>query len=791
MSCPVGSYCKWWQDASVCQGTNTPCSIPGMKYSCANQTCVQDPKNGLYDSCHEANCTDTTPRYCCNPEAPGTTKCGLVNGSCPSGYTVVSDCSKCGTPDKTVFCCDQSQTPAKCGPYTNTCPESMQPVSSCDECKSTDVYVKCCDSSIPSCSTQLNNCSNGTYEVSDCAYCTSPLPPPTQIVSCCSKTQCLLAPIACPAGFTQVDSCDDCKIECCDTNAWTCNTYSGKCPQGTTAMPCSSCNKPTPANVSCCNTTTWTCKDDYPGTCPPGLTQMDCSKCVNPNPTMVDCCDTSSWSFQKFPGKCPQGYVPMSQEQCVAPPSGSCPLTQCAQGGFPIVMWSEHPPIGDDPTSPAVIQYFQNVRNFICNSNPAGLCVTKFLLRLEVPVSDKGVHNCFYPEKTNPLYTELLQYIPDGVTMYALPYISNIYPWVSYPDTPDGQAFYETQKVTCGTECAPPPCPASCPAGYQCLNGDCWQSRPDSDCDGCGFVQKCWINNGAVKPKCVTECHGMCCNGTSGLCCSDSDIGCSNDMAKAVWLVKSWNDLMGKELFKGIIVDAEGTGWGAEATIRYTRAAMKQLGVNYKVGTTYDGSGIAKGADLLTRTDDTRTDEMYPEVYNLTTACNRTDLPWPTNSQLVDSYFNPTIGGCTTVPYPAANSLYAQAWKTSTPAQTLWNGNGVQNFYTILKHGWGNAVLTQDVANRIFPLLSVETSGDSNINTCSYPAGSGDGPCGTPNAFGVWNTTEGAQQFIQFVKLLSQNMPSVLGAGSAVIPITNFGIFSFPLLPKAWTNWTV
>jgi hypothetical protein len=261
-------------------------------------------------------------------------------------------------------------------------------------------------------------------------------------------------------------------------------------------------------------------------------------------------------------------------------------------------------------------------------------------------------------------------------------------------------------------------------------------------------------------------------------------------MAKAVWLVKKWNDLLGRKVFTGIVVDAEGTGWGADVTMRYTRAAMRQLGVNYKLGTTIDGSRVGGAIDLLTRTDDTRADEMYPEVYNLTTDCNKSNLPWPVGTQLVDSYYAPTIGGCATLPYPAANSIYAQAWKTSNPAQTLWNGNGVQNFYTILKTNWGRTVLTQDVANRIFPLLSVETSDDSNVNTCSYPAGN-SGTCGIPNAFGVWNTVQGAQQFIQFINLFSQNMQSVLGPGSATIPITNFGIFSFPIMPKSWTGWIV
>ena len=460
-----------------------------------------------------------------------------------------------------------------------------------------------------------------------------------------------------------------------------------------------------------------------------------------------------------------------------------------------MVFWAEHPSIGVDPTSPAVIQYFRNLRQLICQTNPAGLCVSKFLLRLEWPLDNNGNPNCFYPSKSSPLYTELLQYIPSTVTMYSLPYIAPDDPWLAYPDTADGRAFIATQSLACNVACSPPPCSRSCLPGYECHNGDCWMPRPDAECDGCGSVQKCYLNQGGKYPKCITLCDaGMCCQNSAykgkGLCCDprSPDTTCSNDFAKAVYLTKQWNDLLGRQLFTGIVVDAEGTGWDAKVSMRLFRQAMRQLGVSYKLGTTYDGSKISSGVELLTATDDSRADEMYPELYNLTTACNdgNPNLPWPVGTQLVDSYFDSTIGGCQTIPYPAANSLYAQAWKTPNPAQTLWNGHGVFNYYNIIKHGWSWAQgLTPDVSSRIFPLFSVETSPDSPNQTCSYP------PCGIPGSFGNWNTVEGAQQFIQFVKLFSKEVANILPPGSSNIPIENYGIFTVPVLPLAWTGWTV
>jgi len=703
MSCPAGSYCKDWQCPAVCQGTNTPCTVPNMMYSCVNGSCVQD-STGLYKSCCDANCSNTTTQLCCNPNSTG--ECKQINGACPSGWKTITDCSQCNSK---IYCCDRAAGSCSTTTYPDYCRGNTVQVNSCSEtdCKppappTPTQTVYCCNSSVtPVQCNKVNgtSCPAGSSPVSDCSLCTAPAPP---------------VPVT---------------VHCCNPNTGRCNVANNSCPVGT-------------KQVSDCQT-----------------------ECTAPTPPT---------------------------------PSGSCPQTTCAAGGFPMVFWAEHPPIGVDPTNPALIQYFRNLRSLICGSNPAGLCVTKFLLRVEYPVNDKGVPNCFYPSKTNSLYTELLQYIPEGVTMYAMPYIDRADPWLKYPDTPDGQAFMTTQQIPCNMACGSPPCKSPCPAGYECHNGDCWMPQADESCGWCGPTQKCYQNPGAKSPKCITLCDaGMCCANSLykglGLCCDPNypDVTCSNDFAKAVYLVKQWNDLMGRELFTGIVIDAQSVGWDSGVSMKFFRQAMRQLGVSYKVGTTYDGSKISSGVALLTATDDTRADEMYPEVYNLTTSCNNGDLPWPVGTELVDSYYEKTLGGCDAYPYPAANSMYAQAWKTATPAQTLWNGNGVQNFQTIIKNNWSWAQgLTPDVASRIFPLFSVEISGDNPYQTCAYPSGQG-GPCGIPNAFGVWNTPQGAQEFIKFVKIFSQAVGTILPPGSTNIPITNYGIFSVPLLPLQWTGWQV
>jgi hypothetical protein len=454
------------------------------------------------------------------------------------------------------------------------------------------------------------------------------------------------------------------------------------------------------------------------------------------------------------------------------------------------MMWAEHPPIGVDNTDPVVIQYFKTVNNFICNTNPAGLCVNKFLLRLEVPVESDGTRNCFYPSTSSPIYTQFLQNLPTDFELYAMPYFDNTTSWLAYPDTPQGVADMGPllTAMSCNAACKAPACTRDCPAGYQCVAGDCFM--PSTQCGTCMPGQTCWQLVDAKYPKCLSECKGNCCAGTVdsngfGTCC-DTD-HCDNALAKAVYQVAMWNTVLGRKLFKGIVVDSQSTGYPTATMMTRFREAMRHLNVSYKLGVTYDGSDIAKPVADLSATDDTRVDEAYPEVYNLTTQCNVNGQDaWPLNSQLVDSYYNSKIGGCTTVPYPAGtSSMYAQAWKTSSPAQTLWNGNGYQNFQTIMRYGWNRPGITQDIANRIFPLFSVETSPDSNITTCLYPAGS-DGDCGTPNAFGVWNTVQGAQEFIKFLKLFSSGVKTILPPGSGQIPLTNYGIFSFPIMPKSW-----
>ena len=347
MSCGPSSYCKTWLPVPVCQGTNTPCgpSPPVIQmFSCSNGLCVGDPK-GTFASCSQANC---------QPPVPKMFRCsGTQCISDPNGTFASCDEANCNpSPPPAGQCppssyCQTWQQPSTCHGYPNIICGGPTPPP--------PVYVNCCDKSNPlqyKCSKSLNSCPAGTTQVSDCpTQCVTPPPPPVY-VNCCDKSnplqyKCSKSLNSCPPGVTQVS---DCPSQC------------------VTPTP------PPPTTVNCCdksNPLKYTC-GPFQGFCPAGMTQVtDCSlECKTPTPP---------------------------------PPSGTCPNLNCSQGGFPIIFWSEHPPIGTDPMSPEIIQYYQLMNNFMCNPNPAGLCVNKLMLRLEVPVENDGSRNCFYPSLSSPL----------------------------------------------------------------------------------------------------------------------------------------------------------------------------------------------------------------------------------------------------------------------------------------------------------------------------------------------------------------------------------------------------
>jgi hypothetical protein len=414
------------------------------------------------------------------------------------------------------------------------------------------------------------------------------------------------------------------------------------------------------------------------------------------------------------------------------------------------------------------------------------------MLRLEVPVEPDGTRNCFYPSTTSPLYQEFLQNLPDDFELYAMPYFDKFTSWATYPDTPQGlNDMGAIATMACNAPCSILTCGDACPAGTSCINGDCY--LPKTDCGVCPGEQICVAKPGKYS-LCLTPCNGMCGEGTvnpdgsPGFCCNANIATTENQLAKAVYQVVQWNKVLGRNLFKGIVVDHEGSGYSRTTIATKMREACRFFNVNLLLGTTYDGSNIGSCVADLTATDDTRFDFACPEVYNLTTNCNDNGVnPWPKGTQLVDSYDKaPTIGGCTATPYPSTQSLYAQAWNSPNPAQTLWSGgsNGV-NFGNIIKYGWNKLVL-QNVADKIYPLLSVETSALSNITTCKYNQGGSGGPCGIPNAFGAWNTVQGSQEFIRFVKLFQSSLSNIFAPGSGNIPTENFGVFSFPIMPNTW-----
>ena len=755
MSCPVSSYCMYYKNPPVCHNyPNIICGGPTpptqKMYSCNGTQCIEDP-NGKFSTCSEANC---------NPQPPLPGQCPL-NDYCMT-YKDPPVCHSypnipCGNPapppSKTVFCCDNNQ----CSQAQNACPSNLRPVDDCSTCTAPKVYVKCCDPSNGNCTTVENSCPAGLNQVDDCSSCVSPFIPPTTVVNCCNPSlyKCGPFPFACPQGWNEV-------------------------------ADCSTCPKP-PATISCCNSTSGDCKDNVVGLCPAGYSPISsCGSCKK----LVNCCLNGVCS-PNVPAPCPAGATQVLDcSQCIKPPppSGNCP--NLSGSGVPMVFWAEHPPVGASNTSPDVINYFTLMNQFLCQSNPVGIYPSKLMLRLETPVEPDGTRNCFYPSLSSPIYTQFLKNLPDNFELYAIPYFDKFTSWAPYPDTPQGHAdMGQLEFLACNSPCSVTPCGSACPAGYSCVNGDCY--APGNDCGTCAPQQSCFHKAGKYS-LCLTPCNGMCAAGTvnpdgsPGFCCSGATT--ENQLAKAVYQVVQWNKILGRPLFKGLVVDHEGSGYSRATIASKMREACRYFGVNLLLGTTYDGSNIGACIADLTAIDDTRLDFAMPEVYNLTTRCNDNGAnPWPKGTQLVDSYDKaPAIGGCTAMPYPSTQSLYAQAWGTPSPSQTLWSGgNSGVNFGNIIKYGWKKPV-PQDVANRIYPLLSVETSAASGLQTCKYTQGGSGGPCGIPNAFGVWNTVQGAQEFIKFVQLFQSSLSDIFAPGSGVIPLQNFGIFSFPLMPSSW-----
>jgi hypothetical protein len=99
------------------------------------------------------------------------------------------------------------------------------------------------------------------------------------------------------------------------------------------------------------------------------------------------------------------------------------------------------------------------------------------------------------------------------------------------------------------------------------------------------------------------------------------------------------------------------------------------------------------------------------------------------------------------------------------------------NFETILKYNWHEKV-PQEAAKNIYFMFSTETQVDAS---CMFPTGD---TCGLPNAFGSW----AHEDFTRFASKFSENLNLILPTGSAIIPAKNMGIYTFPLLPKAWVG---
>ena len=718
-TCP-GSYCKYWMCPAVCQGSNDLCVVPGAKYSCASGSCAQDP-NGLYDNCCDA----------CNPPIPAATvKCCdsqyncNTRTACLSGETVVSDCSLCKKPPPpvTVSCCNNvtgcAQRPA--------CLAGENQVSDCSQCQE----VKCCDVQYRTCSTAYNNCNidNNLVQVPNCDVCTN------SQYCCDGKGGCyneLTNNNTCDTGEIKVQSCSsECVESCCSIVINSSNT----------------------AYEYQCNPL------DSDGTCNSYITQSNivpsCKFCIGaPSQILLPCCNVITGvagAYTLTDGQCPADMVPiLNPTDCQRQPQFCCGLNEnicspkssiydtCPSGTNPVFDCNDCvPPRGVCP-------------QFECGPNSTPIVLwSEYPGTIGTDNSLKSVYDYYYTLnrficQTNPgnicVQKVILRievpveddgtrnvFYPSNTSVLFLNFLNNL---------PDNFELYALPYVSVAQP---------------------WTTYPDTA------------------------------TGQSDLSFISSLSPAGQEIAKAVYLVNQWNKFLGRKLFKGIVAEPLSSDIPKDVYLQSFRTVMPKLGTIYKLGCMYDGNFMSIVAADLGVTNGW--DEAYPTIYNLFTKDCLTNPLTGKPGTLVDSsdsttsYQNPS---CPNYPTPSTQSLYAQAWKSSTPADTLFHFTGqngaissfltfldlIQNGFDVWPGGFDPSIL-----NRIFPLFSVETSPSSGINTCIYGL---NGGCGQRNAFGVWNTANGAQQFVKFLQMFS----------SAVnIPVSNCGIFTFPLVPTAWIN---
>ena len=471
---------------------------------------------------------------------------------------------------------------------------------------------------------------------------------------------------------------------------------------------------------------------------------------------------------------------------------------------IPFVLWVEH---AGGTSADAVRRYYKSLVNFV-RGNAAGIRAWKLLVRVENPLNDMtGERTVWYPDNNCLFVTELLMKLPTNVQVYILPYLHPENYWYMYNPTKTVsctskntiQDYAQCSKsINSGDSCcAWKPC-GTCLSNEKCIMGACTTIHTQTDCgpSGCNHGMECIQTRGAKAPKCAkvpaSGCGGIdgvpcnCCQGYTGIPCNQ-DSECPDMAEKVVSLALAYNALVPNGYVKvsGIVFDAEGSG---VATLDFLKALKYQTETQSKNATTFN-FGTTVAGESLTKAIQWASQgfEVYMELYNITTKCNtnsNSGEPWPVGKQLVDSFEtnNGTcqLGGCSPDP-SCGNSIYLINKSMPDPASSILlksnTSSDYYNFETILKYNWHEKV-PQEAAKNIYFMFSTETQVDAS---CMFPTGD---TCGLPNAFGSW----AHEDFTRFASKFSENLNLILPTGSAIIPAKNMGIYTFPLLPKAWVG---
>ncbi len=227
----------------------------------------------------------------------------------------------------------------------------------------------------------------------------------------------------------------------------------------------------------------------------------------------------------------------------------------------------------------------------------------------------------------------------------------------------------------------------------------------------------------------------------------------ADQIAKRMAWVSQVNAVIpdGSPRITGFALDPDGETTGAKEALIDEMNAQRALYLpsSVELGMGFGADSLGKSLGYLAASSPHPLDEVYIEVYNLYTST-------------VPSQVDAAPG--------STDTIYTQNRDDDAGVFAA--------FASLLEaepNRWSHVVLDDATAARVKLLFSVETieSGD-----CIAPNAS-DGKCGQIDAFGTW----ALPAFAGFLGTFARRQGELLGAGSALVPTGNLGVFQYNFLP--------